>query len=221
MALLTATHNLPIHTKWVEKPLTQLLVMPILKMPGIICPTTEKGEYVHWDKLRHLTVPGKLNHEQWWFAIKLARTALYKQLPFIDKYKKLFVLATTEPILNKLHIIDQKTDNAIRNTSSIFNTQMQDTYLVQSLIEEAITSSQLEGASTTRKVAKEMLLTKRKPQNLSEKMIFNNYQAIQFVREMKNEALTTEIILQAIDRLYKYINIKKQARHLLLRCLWI
>lgn len=178
-----------------EMPRNHLLMIPVLAH-GTMKPTTEKGEYLHWDKLKYLTTPVELTSEQWWFAIKLARRALYKNLSFVDKNGQPFILATPDTILYKLHSIDRSTGNAIQSPVSILNTQMRDTYLVQSLIEEAITSSQLEGASTTRKVAKEMLRTKRKPRDLSEKMIFNNYQAMQFVRDIKNESLTTDIILE-------------------------
>jgi Fic family protein len=167
-----------------------------INMIDVIRHITNKGEYIHWDKLRHLTTPDQLSHEQWWFIIKLARKAIYKHLPFEDKNGNPFVLATTDSILHKLHTIDKNTGNTIQSPASVFNTRMKETYLVQSLIEEAISSSQLEGASTTRKVAKEMLQTKRKPRNLSEKMIYNNYQAMQFVCDIKNEALTVDIILE-------------------------
>lgn len=163
---------------------------------GVVGVTTAKNEYLHWDKLRHLQPPEGLTPENWWFAMKFARMTLYKALPFIDKHGKPFVLATPDVVLKDLHSIDRNTGNSIQSPAPLLNTQMRDTYLVQSLIEEAITSSQLEGASTTRKVAKEMLRSKRKPRDVSEKMIFNNYQAMQFVREMKDENLTTELILE-------------------------
>ncbi len=163
---------------------------------GELSPTARNGEYLHWDKLRHLSTPDQLSSEQWWLIIKLARKTLYKSLPFKDKNGNAFVLATTDEILHKLHSIDRSTGNAIRSPASILNTQMKDSYLVQSLIEESITSSQLEGASTTRKVAKEMLRTQRKPRDLSEKMIYNNYQAMQFVREVKDEPLTVDMVLE-------------------------
>jgi len=56
--------------------------------------------------------------------------------------------------------------------------------LINALIEEAISSSQLEGAATTRKVAKEMLRQKREPKNRSERMIVNNYRAMQYINEI-------------------------------------
>lgn len=152
------------------------------------------GEYLPWDKLRFKPVPYEnLSSEQWWFGIKLARRVLYNQLPFNDKNNRPFLLALPRIVLQQLRSIDRKTANA---QSSILNTSMENTYLMQSLIGEAITSSQLEGASTTRKVAKEMLLTNRKPRDLSERMIFNNYHAMQFVQEIKNEKLTVNHILE-------------------------
>lgn len=163
---------------------------------GAIGPVTKKGEYLHWDKLRHLKAPENLSSEQWWMLTKLARKTMDKALPFIDKNNKPFVLSSPDIVLQKLHFIDRGTGNTIQSTHSILNTNMRDSYLVQSLTEEAISSSQLEGASTTRKVAKEMLLSNRKPRNLSENMIYNNYQAMQFIREIKNEDLTVEMILE-------------------------
>ena len=57
------------------------------------------------------------------------------------------------------------------------------TFLVNSLTEEAIRSSQLEGATTSRRVAKELLRSGREPKDRSERMIVNNYRAMQFMRE--------------------------------------
>jgi len=68
--------------------------------------------------------------------------------------------------------------------------------VVTSLIEEAITSSQLEGASTTHKVAKDMLRTGRKPRTKDERMILNNYHAMQRVGEVRHEALTPALICE-------------------------
>lgn len=74
--------------------------------------------------------------------------------------------------------------------------QNQELYLISSIMEEAISSSQMEGASTTRKVAKEMLRKKLMPRDRSQKMILNNYQTIQFIADHKNAPLTKELLLQ-------------------------
>lgn len=69
-------------------------------------------------------------------------------------------------------------------------------YLVNSLMEEAIRSSQLEGATTTRRVAKELLSTGRAPRDRSELMILNNYRALEFMREGMGERLEPETVLK-------------------------
>lgn len=74
-------------------------------------------------------------------------------------------------------------------------------YLVGSIMEEAIASSQLEGAATTREVAKDMLRKKRKPRNQSEQMIVNNYQTIQFILEQKDQLLTPALLCQIQARM--------------------
>lgn len=61
-------------------------------------------------------------------------------------------------------------------------------------MEEAITSSQLEGASTTRKVAKEMIRSGRKPVNSSERMILNNFLAMRKVATLVKQPLTSKLI---------------------------
>ncbi len=67
---------------------------------------------------------------------------------------------------------------------------------MRSLVEEAISSSQIEGAATTRIVAKEMLRTGRKPKDQSEKMIYNNFQSMQMIKNHLNEPLSKELILE-------------------------
>src|SRR3546814_15184935 len=69
-------------------------------------------------------------------------------------------------------------------------------YLMRSLIEEAMTSSQLEGASTTRQIAKEMLGTGRKPRDRSEQMIFNTYAMMQSLRHLQDRTLSVDRILE-------------------------
>ncbi|MDB4802835.1 Fic family protein, partial [bacterium] len=81
------------------------------------------------------------------------------------------------------------------STSSPFGVADDDEkYLFNSLMEEAIASSQLEGATTTREVAKKFLQTNRKPKDRSQRMILNNYLAIQEIRELKKEKLTPELL---------------------------
>ena len=73
--------------------------------------------------------------------------------------------------------------------------QARDHYLVNSQMEEAIRSSQLEGATTSRQAAKDMLRSGREPADRSERMILNNYRAIRFMREIGRD-LTVDTVLE-------------------------
>lgn len=81
-------------------------------------------------------------------------------------------------------------------SNSLIPEENKNQYLISSLMEEAISSSQMEGAATTRKVAKEMLRRKITPKDESQQMIFNNYQTIQFIVENKDKPLTEELLLK-------------------------
>ena len=94
-----------------------------------------------------------------------------------------------------VHRIDQKASGQILADDVVTNLRSSDRYLVSSLIEEAITSSQSEGASTTRRVAKEMLESGRRPLNHSEQMILNNFKAMMYAQELSEEALTPDDVL--------------------------
>lgn len=156
------------------------------------------NNYLHWDEIRRRAPPDELTTESWWVALKLARNSLYRELPLLNKEGKPFVLAIPEPVLMHLHHIDQEAGGKILSTTSknIASIEHQQRYLINSLIEEAITSSQLEGAATTRKVAEAMLRQGRKPRDHSERMIFNNYRAMETIRDMKKDAITPESILR-------------------------
>ena len=82
--------------------------------------------------------------------------------------------------------------------SKIFpdDTTTRELYLISSIMEEAIASSQMEGAATTREAAKEMLQKKISPKDKSQRMILNNYTTINFIREHSKESLTPALIMQ-------------------------
>jgi Fic family protein len=154
-----------------------------------------EGKYVHWDELRHLRAPEGFNHRQWWLAIKMSRRAIHR-LPFDDSKQTGFTYSVPDSLFKLLHEIDRDASGRIEVAELVTNSQTRDRYLVNSLMEESITSSQLEGAATTHKVAKEMLRQGRKPRNHGERMIYNNYVAMQFIRRHKQLPFTPELILQ-------------------------
>ena len=72
----------------------------------------------------------------------------------------------------------------------------QELYLISSIMEEAIASSQMEGAATTREAAKDMLRKKISPRDKSQRMILNNYNTINFIRDHAKDRLTPALIMQ-------------------------
>ncbi|MBN2685758.1 MAG: Fic family protein [Pontiellaceae bacterium] len=157
---------------------------------------TYKGEYIHWDKLRRLNTPYAFTHEQWWLSIKQARNQQKKVLHSLSCTKgEPFFFLLPDPIPELLHHIDQDAGGRIEMPESgLTHPQARNRYLLHSLTEEAITSSQLEGATTTRKVAKEMLRGNRSPRDVSEQMILNNYRTMQFIRDIREKPLTPELV---------------------------
>jgi hypothetical protein len=114
----------------------------------------------------------------------------------MDQAGRPFLFAAPEPVQIDLHHIDQDAAGEIQSATETATPAARDRYLLRSIIEEAITSSQLEGASTTRRVAAEMLRSGRAPNNRSEQMILNNYLAMRTIREWRDAPLTPARILE-------------------------
>lgn len=161
-------------------------------------PTDSKGRYLHWDKIRHLKPPVGLTNEQWWTGIKLSRMDLNKSLPQQSESEQElpFTFCMIDSILEDLRWLDRNTAGQMLTNTSVINSDTRSTYIIKSLVEEAISSSQLEGASTTRNVAKSMIKEQRTPKDRSEQMILNNYHAMQFIRDYKDEDLTPSIVFE-------------------------
>lgn len=154
-------------------------------------------DYVHWDKLRQLEPPANLTHEEWWLLIKLGRRSLQRAIPLADQSGAHFVYGTPDLVARRLHYVDQRCAGEVAMSEVVTaDEQARQHYLVNSLMEEAIRSSQLEGATTTRRVAKELLRTGREPKDRSELMILNNYRALQYMRDEMPDKLTPRSILE-------------------------
>lgn len=158
--------------------------------------TDDKGRYLHWEKLKHLSPPKDLTPQEYWLKIKMARNLVRIPLPLYALNDQPFGFCISESMQRDLHWLDKNTAGTISMEQPITNPNTRNTYLITSLVEESISSSQLEGASTTRNDAKEMLRANRAPADHSEQMIFNNYQAMQLVRDFKDDDLTPSLIMQ-------------------------
>lgn len=153
--------------------------------------------YPHWDKLRRLKPPAGLTGKEWWLKIKLARSDEMRLLPLADVEGKPFGYTLPDMVLRDLHHIDQRCGGEVAMDEIVTSEREAGRrFLVNSLMEEAIRSSQLEGAMTSRLVAKELLRSGRAPKDRGEKMIVNNYRALQFMREEMGATLSPSSVLE-------------------------
>jgi Fic family protein len=160
-------------------------------------PDSQSDRYLHWDKLRHLDHPRGLSKREWWLRIKLGRVADMRLLPLTGPDDLEFTYCLPDQILRHLHRIDQRLAGQVGMDEVVTSDrQAGRRFLVNSRMEEAIRSSQLEGAATSRQAAQEMLRSGREPRNLGERMVANNYRALQFMREEMGGRLTPEAVLE-------------------------
>ena len=148
-------------------------------------PVDGKGRYLHWNEMRHRDPPHGLTRKEWWFGTSHSRRALARDLPLRGVNGLPFRFSNVDPIQATVHRIDQQAGGRIGAEDPLTTVQSRDRYLTSSLLEEeAIASSMLEGAATTRRVAKELLQTKRQPRDSNERMVLNNYNAMTAAREL-------------------------------------
>lgn len=147
------------------------------------------SRYLHWDELRYRVPDGELDSA--WVLMKAIRSGTakhlnicgidfnYSQIPCFEEYLHQLDLEYEGP-----RTIDGADERDSRSISD------------SSLMEESIASSQMEGAGTTREVAKKMLRTGRKPRDTGEMMIANNYAAMEFLKTKLDEDMSPELILE-------------------------
>lgn len=161
--------------------------------------TDSKGRYSHWDKVQYRPVPDGYNSNlEYWHGLKHARNGAKKTTIFDCKGDKPFTYVEFDKLRELEDWIVQNGSGIIDAPKEVKNGNTRKTFMISSIIEESISSSQMEGASTTRRVAKDMLRSGRDPEDLSEQMIFNNYNAMRFIKDLLNDGeieLTPRIIL--------------------------
>lgn len=149
-----------------------------------------EDEYLYWDKVKYLTPKG-VDPQLFWGAVKMKRQMQLQTIKF-GKYTFSFMI--TPLMQGLLHEFDLKMGGSL-SANGVISPRDRQIYLVNSIMEEAIASSQMEGASTTRKVAKDMLRKELRPKNKSQQMIVNNYATIKQLVEEKGQVLDLNMLL--------------------------
>jgi Fic family protein len=151
--------------------------------------------YTPWERFKYWTFPSGFSAEAAWSYLKLGRLANKKSVPLTDKQGQPFSYWTTDAMLKALNLIDLWSGGTI-TTDHPGSLPPKEQYIISSLMEEAIASSQLEGAATTRQVAKEMLRSGRKPANTNERMILNNWETMQYIRANSEMTLSPDKLME-------------------------
>lgn len=149
-------------------------------------------KYLYWDKVKYQELPEWINsHNELWGLIKFTRNLNYKGAVKTEEGKefRFWELTFSKELLHELD----------KNASWIFSVSTESDrkmFVANGMLEEAISSSQLEWAATTTKNAKEMIQNKRKPRTVDEQMIYNNYEAMMYIKnDLVNKKLEVSDIL--------------------------
>src|SRR4051812_35615842 len=112
-------------------------------------PTLPDGRYLHWDQLRHRPSPTGLTAEDWWAAMRFARERKARPVEAMTRaYGTSFSVVDLGSIQRALHEFD-RANVGQTILSALGNPEAQVEYQVRQLIEEAISSSEIEGARPT------------------------------------------------------------------------
>lgn len=175
-------------------PQEDLLRAMILPLGGLVSEVVGRANdaFEYWDTLKYKPCPEGCTPAQLWTYVKAARVkGMVKVWPHYG-----VTLSLTNRMQRMCHEIDMNWGGSWGVDGSPLGKEGRERYLVSSLMEEAIYSSQMEGAATTRRVAKEMLRKKMTPRDKSQQMIYNNYQTVRFIVENKDKPLSKELLLQ-------------------------
>ncbi len=148
-----------------------------------------QDNYLYWDKIKYKAKD--CTPEELWNAVKFFRYLRDSKVTF-GKYT--FGYMITEYMQRALHQFDLHIGGNLGSNIGIAETD-KTKFLINSIMEESISSSQMEGANTTRKRAKEMIQKEEKPKTKSEQMIMNNFITMKHIVQHKNEDISFENIL--------------------------
>ncbi|GEP94288.1 Fic family protein [Chitinophaga cymbidii] len=151
--------------------------------------TIVNSKYYYYDKWKYRAQEWGISPKKLWGTVKAHRRISNKRLTVGGLSALEFLIGSPSKIQQYLHEFDLNLGGSLQG-EMIIPAEDKDRYLISSLMEEAIASSQLEGAATTRKIAKQMLQSNRKPQNHAEQMIVNNYNAMQWIVKNRSTPIT-------------------------------
>lgn len=158
---------------------------------------SNEPKYVYWDKFQYMAQDTYLNSEELWYLVSQFRSISSIETSIKAEGGSFFRWLRLPSTEEQLHTIDMLSGGQLLPYPNIISQSTQQTFINRGILEEAIASSQLEGAHTTRAAARKMIIEKREPRNTSERMILNNYQTMNMLEEdYKNKDLSLDLLYE-------------------------
>jgi len=155
-----------------------------------------QSKYRHWDKARVIARGEKLDPQLAWACVENGRGPLIRPLPLSGPNEGQLRYSTPDVVHRHLSEIDRRMTRGISAGDLPLSEAERQRFVIRGLREEAITSSMLEGAATTRREAQELLRTGRPVRSTGEQMVLNNFRAMEFIREHRRTAMSPEFLLE-------------------------
>ncbi len=127
---------------------------------------------------------------KFWPMLQEERKRISTTLPLFDQQGKPFWYVVNSAI-------EQQCDSVaeLARNDALLNTPVFEELFEDAVIDEAIFSSMIEGAFTTKEAAIGFLRKHKEPANKSEQMVKNNYDALTYVLEHLEEPISEQIII--------------------------
>lgn len=139
--------------------------------------------------IHRLTV--SISIQQFWPELEKERRKRSQELPLLAQNGKPFWFVLTGGIEKQCDAIAELARRDIAFTGPEFDALFQD-----AVVDEAVYSSVIEGAFTSREQAVDFIRQNKQPRNKSEQMVKNNYDALTYVLEHLEDEISEETILQ-------------------------
>ena len=181
----------------------------LLQDPAVVQAVAQaQDRYLSWQEFQHKSwVPG--DKQDVWGIVQMMRRVGTMPSPILDQSKNPFSFSPGDHA-EFLHQVDLELGGMFLGIE-YFSEGDRRSIIRRNLIEESIASSQLEGANTSRAVAKKMLSEGRAARDKGEHMIVNNHETMRWIEEeLKDQKLSMDLLLELHRRITRNTTSEKQ-----------
>jgi len=160
-------------------------------------------KYLYWDKVKYLPHPDNISVEELWFLAKHLRKRTLDRSDAVIKAEdgtnfSWRSLPQMEEVLHEIDLTFSDGPSPIPDEDKYFRKE----YELRKLREEALATSQLEGAVTTDVDGIQLLLKQNKALNKSDQMVLNSYNSLM---RLKEEFMDSDLDIDLLFEMHKTI----------------